>query len=82
MRYLENSSSSLALDFDEQISQGFREGLLGEQLQPQTLPKGGNIQVRIFFCHRFWYCGQVTLDTGVHKKLCWYNIKTYKYFWK
>jgi len=35
-----------------------------------------------FFGHRFWSCGKVILDTGVHKKPCWYNIKFYKHFWQ
>lgn len=49
MRYMENSSSNLVLDFQEQISQGLSEGVSEEQLQPQTLLKRGNIQVWNFF---------------------------------
>lgn len=50
MRYVENSSSNLVLDFQEQISQGLSEGVSEEeQLQPQTLLKRGNIQVWNFF---------------------------------
>lgn len=46
---MENSSSNLVLDFQEQISQGLSEGVSEEQLQPQTLLKRGNIQVWNFF---------------------------------
>lgn len=49
MRYVENSSSNVVLDFQEQISQGLSEGVSEEQLQPQTLLKRGNIQVWNFF---------------------------------
>lgn len=47
---MENSSSNLVLDFQEQIYQGLSEGVSEEeQLQPQTLLKRGNIQVWNFF---------------------------------